>query len=525
VRNIPVSVLGAVMSCLVVSTTVAAQTTGRDEATCAALAKLQMPGVGLAITKTEWFPAGAAPPAGRGAPPINAKFPAYCRLDAVLDRRTGADGTSYGIGFALSLPAEWNGRFLFQGGGGLNGSVQAPIGPAASGGIPGLARGFAVVSTDTGHTGGVFDASFMREQQASLDFAYQAIGRVAVLARQIIAQHYTKPPERSYFAGCSTGGREGMLMAQRYPTYFDGIVVGAPAMRTNYSGIGDMWVAVMLNQVAPKDASGKPVTRQALSESDKKTVIDGFLNACDASDGLKDGMVFNTRACRFDPKTLVCPGPKAEGCLSAPQAAALEKGFAGPKDSKGRQVYSGFLFDTGIAATQGIPGLLHGGSNPVGPAFTATEMDVDRLAEAAAADPQVALTATSSWTNLNTFSNRGGKLLFYHGVSDPWFSALDTIDYYERMTAANGGASQVTNWSRLFLAPGMGHCNGGEALDSFDLLGAVVDWVEKGTAPNAVTATGRAFPGRSRPLCPYPQHAAYKGSGDPQDARNFECRN
>jgi feruloyl esterase len=316
-----------------------------------------------------------------------------------------------------------------------------------------------------------------------------------------------------------------MLMVQRYPTYFDGVVVGAPAMRTNFSGIGDQWVAVSLNQVAPKDASGKAATRQALSDSDKKTVIDGFLNACDASDGLKDGMVFNTNACRFDPKTLVCKGAKADGCLSMEQATALEKGFAGPKDSKGRQVYPGFLFDTGIAATQGIPGLLHGGLNPVGPPFTATTMDVDRLAESAAADPGGILTATSTWTNLSTFSSRGGKLVFYHGISDPWFSALDTIDYYERMSKTNGGSAQVSNWSRLFLSPGMGHCGGGEStLDSFDLLGAVVDWVEKGAAPNAVTATGRSLPGRSRPLCAYPQHAHYKGSGDPQDARNFECR-
>ncbi len=524
-RSLIAPTFGAFAAFLIASTTAAAQTAGRDAAACAALTKLQIPGLSLAITKAEWVPAGTAPPAGRGAPPSSAKFPAYCRLDGVLDRRTGADGTGYGIGFALSLPAEWNGRFLFQGGGGLNGSVQTPIGAAAAGGTPGLARGFAVVSTDTGHTGQVFDATFMREQQASLDFAYQAVGRVAALAKQIIAQHYAKPATRSYFAGCSTGGREGMLMAQRYPTYFDGIVVGAPAMRTNFSGIGDQWVAVMLNQVAPKDASGKPMTRQALSESDKKVVIDGFLNACDAGDGLKDGMVFNTRACRFDPRTLVCPGAKADGCLSAAQAAALEKGFAGPKDSKGRQVYTGFLFDTGIAATQGIPGLLHGGLNPVGPPFTAIELDVDRIAAEAAADPQAILTATSSWTNLNTFSNQGGKLLFYHGVSDPWFSALDTVDYYERMTAANGGVSQVMNWSRLFLAPGMGHCGGGEALDTFDLLGAIVDWVEKSTPPNGVTATGRALPGRSRPLCAYPQYPAYKGSGDPQDARNFECRN
>jgi feruloyl esterase len=207
------------------------------------------------------------------------------------------------------------------------------------------------------------------------------------------------------------------------------------------------------------------------------------------------------------------------------QALALEKGFAGPKDSRGRQVYPGFLFDTGIAATQGIPGLLHGGLNPVGPPFSATTMDVDARVERALADPSQALISSSSWTNLNTFSSRGGKLMFFHGVSDPWFSSLDTVDYYERMTAANGGPGAVRSWSRLYLSPGMAHCGGGPAaLDRFDMLTAVVDWVEKGTAPDSVTATGRAFPGRSRPLCAYPQYAHYKEQGDPEKAESFECR-
>jgi feruloyl esterase len=493
---------------------------------CTGLRTLQVPGVALTVTRAEWFAAGTAAPAGPGGAANAAKLPAYCRLDGVIDRRTGTGGVAYGIGFALALPDNWNGRFLFQGGGGLNGSVQLPLGAQASGGNPGLARGFAVVSTDTGHQGmGGFDATFMQDQQASLDFAYAAIGRVAELAKRVIAQHYGKPADRSYFTGCSTGGREGMMMTQRYPTYFDGVVSGAPAMRTNFSGIGDRWVAVTLNEVAPKNEQGLPVTRDALSESDKKTVIEGFVNACDAGDGVKDGMVFNTQSCSFNPKTLACKGAKADGCLSMAQAAALEKAFAGPKDSKGRQVYPGFLFDTGIAATQGIPGLLHGGLNPVGPAFTEIGMDVDRAVDAALADPAESLTATSRWTNLNTFSSHGGKLIFYHGVSDPWFSALDTVDYYERLTTANGGPDQVRDWSRLFLSPGMGHCNGGPAaLDTFDALTAIVDWVEKGVAPASLTATGRAFPGRSRPLCAYPLHPHYKGQGNPEDAANFECR-
>lgn len=232
-------------------------------------------------------------------------------------------------------------------------------------------------------------------------------------------------------------------------------------------------------------------------------------------------MIFSN-LCHFDPKRLVCNGPKADGCLSSEQAAALAKGFAGPKDSKGRQVYPGFPFDTGIASTQGIPGLLNGGSNPVGPPFTATTMDVDRRAEEALS-ANAMLSMTSEWTNLNSFSSHGGKLIFYHGNSDPWFSALDTVGYYARLTLANG-VPQTLNWSRLYLVPGMGHCQGGPAaLDTFDLLSAVVDWVEKGTAPDAVTATGRAFPGRSRPLCAFPAHAQYKGSGDIEDAKNFVC--
>ena len=495
------------------------------EPACTELRQLQLPGMALTEVTAEWFAAGSPPPTEPPwVPPLAVSLPAYCKLSATIDRRTGADGRTYGIGFAIALPAEWNGRLLFQGGGGLNGRVAPPLGRTGQGDAA-LARGFAVVTTDTGHRGEVFDASFMADQQASLDFAYQAVGRVAVLAKQILARHYGRPAAHAYFMGCSTGGREGMLMAQRYPTAFDGIVVGAPAMRTHFSGIGDEWVATMINQVAPLDAAGKPDTRRAFSDADRKLVIDGLLAACDGADGLKDGIVADPTGCRFDPATLACSGPKAEGCLSRPQAEALVKAFGGPKDSRGRQVYPGFLFDTGIAATQGIPGLLAGGLNPVGPPFTATEMDVDERAAQAAAHPQMPLTATASWTNLNTFSSRGGKLVFYHGVSDPWFSALDTVDYYERMARANGGASVVGGWSRLFLVPGMGHCGGGPAtLDTFDMLTAVVDWVESAKPPQAIRATGRSWPGRSRPLCPYPSHAQYKGTGDPEDASSFECR-
>ena len=520
--------LTSVLAALVVVTSFAsgaALAQAPDESACAALRQLQVPGATLSEVTTEWFAAGSRPPQEPPwVPPLAVPLPAYCRLDATLDRRAGADGKSYGIGFALALPSDWNGRFLFQGGGGLNGSVAPPLGRTGKADAA-LARGFAVVTTDTGHRGQGFDASFMADQQASLDFAYQAVGRVAVLAKQIIGRYYDRPAAHSYFMGCSTGGREGMLMAQRYPTYFDGVVVGAPAMRTSFSGIGDEWVATVLNRAAPLDASGKPDLGRAFSDTDRKAVIDGLLAACDGADGVKDGIVSDPIGCRFDPVALRCAGAKADGCLSQTQVEALAKAFAGPKDANGRPVYPGFLFDTGIAATQGIPGLLMGGMNPVGPAFRSTEMDVDQRAANATADPQARLTETWSWTNLNTFSAQGGKLLFYHGVSDPWFSALDTVDYYERMTRANGGPQAVAAWSRLFLVPGMGHCGGGPAtLDTFDMLTPIVDWVESQSAPSAIPVTGRTWPGRSRPLCPYPSHAHYKGAGDVDDASSFECR-
>lgn len=490
----------AILCALVCMTTGMAQA-GASQ--CAELAKLKIPGVALEMTKTEWLPAANA-------------LPAYCRADGMINRRTGVGGVEYGIGFALALPENWNHDFLMQGGGGLNGSVAPPMGAQAAGTKPGLARGFAVVTTDTGHKGkGAFDGSFLSDQQAMLDFSYQAIGRVAETAKQIIAAYYGTAASYSYYVGCSTGGREGMIMTQRYPTYFDGVVSGAPAMRTGFSNLADRWVAVALNQIAPKDAEGKPIPGGALSESDKKLVIDALLKRCDVKDGVEDGMIFHTSGCDFDPMTLVCSGPKAEGCLSAAQAGAIKKGFAGPKDSRGMPVYPGFFFDTGVAAQTGIPGLLNPGPSPVGPREPPTRQDVDREAIEAA---QPLIDSTS--TKLSTFSGRNGKLIFYHGVSDPWFSAKDTLDYYQKL-----GNESVAAWSRLFLAPGMGHCRGGAAaLDSFDMLTAIVDWVEKKMAPDAVVATGQAFPGRSRPLCAYPKYAHYKGQGDPEDAKNFECR-
>jgi len=488
---------------------------------CADLESFSLPGMNLKISQVRSVPAAGAvhmQPIFSGKEGVT--IPAHCQLEGVIDERTGADGKAYGIGFALALPDAWNGRFLFQGGGGLNGSVMPPLGMTAAGDEPALARGFAVVSTDSGHKGKVFDGSFFRDQQATLDFYYVAIGRVAALAKEMIAWYYGRPAEHSYYAGCSTGGREGMIMSQRYPSYFDGIVSGAPAMRTGYSNLALGYIGSVFDAAAGKDAGGKPAA--LLSDADRKLIVDSLLEKCDVKDGLRDGMIFNTRACDFDPAALVCQGAKTEKCLTAAQADALKRAFGGPRNLHGDEIYPGVPWDVGMADHKGLPGLLYGPFIPVPTAAGQAGFDLQKEAARIASDAN-GLLGDSTWTNLSTFAAHG-KLIFYHGLSDPWFSPWDTLEYYEKM-ARDTGASPVQTWSRLFLVPGMGHCGGGSAaLDHFDMLTPIVAWVEKNQAPDSVVATGGAFPGRSRPLCPYPQHAQYSGQGDPNEAANFVCR-
>lgn len=473
---------------------------------CSALTKFSIPGMKVVIKKAELVPA---------APPL----PAHCRADGMINERTGADGKTYGIGFGIALPNDWNNRFLFQGGGGYNGRVRPPVGVAAVGDEPALARGFAVVSTDSGHQSeAVFDRSYDVDQQASIDFAHFAVGDVTVVAKRIITAYYGRPAEYSYFAGCSTGGREAMLMTQRYPSYFDGVVAGDPAMHVTYSGLGNAWLRAAFNQAAPKDKTGRPQPQLLFSEADKALVSKGVLAACDAKDGLKDGMVFNPDACDFDPGVLQCTGAKKDSCLAPNQVEALKKGFAGPRNSRGRLIYRMSPKDAGVAA------FLPSSTPPPADRPLPVDIDVDGRLFDMMENPLAQLTDTI-WTNLSTFSGHGGKLIFYHGMADPTFHAQDTIDYYLRLAKANGGMDKVRSWSRLFTVPGMLHCRGGDfALDQFDLLTAVMKWVEKGVAPESVVATGKAFPGRSRPLCAYPSHAQYTGKGDPEDAKNFVCR-
>jgi feruloyl esterase len=253
-----------------------------------------------------------------------------------------------------------------------------------------------------------------------------------------------------------------MIMSQRYPDYYDGIVSGAPAMRTNYSNLGTKWMQVSLNRAAPLDQNGDPVPGGGLPEEDQKLLIDSFLEACDNKDGAEDGMVFNIEGCDFDPADLTCEGEKTAGCLTDKQVKAVRQGLEGPVTSCGNRVYSPFLLDTGVTAKAFIPGLLVMTNSVLGPPTKETEMDIDRE-YIEKTDGVAAAGDTFLWTNLSSFSGHGGKLIFYHGVSDPWFSALDTVDYYKRLTRDNGGPEKVSEWSRLFLVPGMGHCAGGDA--------------------------------------------------------------
>lgn len=498
--------VSAVSGRVLIAPMLAAASPAMASSQCTAMAHHSF-GPGVTVQSARMVPAGSMP-GEMGAPAV--QLPAHCRVEGTINHRHGKGGT-YGIGFAIALPAHWQGRFLLQGGGGLNGSVRPPIGAAAAGKVPALARGFAVISHDSGHKGAVFDNAFMADQRAALDFAESSVREVALLGKAITRAYYRRPIARSYMAGCSTGGRETMLAAQRYPELFDGLVVGAPAMRTGHSNLATTHAAVTFNQAAPRDGAGLPIPAQIFSANDRKVILNGLLDQCDALDGVKDGMIANVAACHFRPAALICASGNSQNCLTPIQAEVLERAFQPPRDKAGHALYSPFPFDTGIVATDGgIPGFLPTGMpGPLGPPIRALTFDPDARIETIRADFVQGLTDTDRWTNLSSFLGHGGKVLFYHGVSDPWFSAFDTWDYWQRAAAANGVS--FTDASRFYMVPGMGHCGGGNAFDTFDLLGAVVDWVEKGNAPEAISAYRRTGTD-SMPLCPYPGFAQFGGT-------------
>lgn len=489
------------------------------DARCAALAGRDW-GDGVRITGARALPAGSVTPTM--GPPVPIAVPARCAVTGEIGAHRGAGGTDYAIGFALDLPDQWNGRYLLQGGGGLNGTVHPPLGTTAAGDQSALARGFAVASHDGGHKGAVFDAAFMADQRAALDFAETAVARVTAVTRAIATAHYRRPIAHSYMAGCSTGGREAMLAAERYPELFDGIIVGAPAMRTGNGRIAMTHARVAFNQAAPRDAAGLPLVDRIVSDADRAVILKGLIDACDGLDGRKDGIIDNVGACKFRPAMIACaPGQNAD-CIAPALATAMDTAFAPPRDSAGHALYAAFPYDTGIVVKNGNPAgfLPNGQADVLGPPERRLAFDPDAAIETVRADAIQALTDTDRWTNLSTFLGHKGKVLFYHGVSDPWFSAFDTLDYWQRASAANGAA--FADASRFYMVPGMGHCSGGQAYDRFDLLTALVEWVEADKAPERITATGARMPG-AHALCPWPAHAQFTG-GDPANVESWACR-
>ncbi|MCQ4162172.1 tannase/feruloyl esterase family alpha/beta hydrolase [Roseomonas sp. GC11] len=504
----------------------------------------------LHLSRAEAVPAGTLPAenparaALTGAARARSALPAHCVVEGELNPRQGAEGVRYATRFQLRLPEAWNGRFLFQGGGGMDGVVNEAVGATPVSGstaAPALNRGYAVVSTDSGHQGrDNSDASFGLDQQARLDYAYAAIGTVNDAARQLIQARYGRAPERSYFMGCSNGGRAALMAAQRYPTAFDGIVAGNPGFRLSRAALAQAWDTQALVAAAPRDDAGRPILAAALSPADMKLVAEKVLATCDAADGLADGSVDAMAACRFAPATLRCTGEKTADCLSAAQVTALERVFGGAKDSAGRALYAGWSWDPGIAAPGWRAWKL--GTSPtaqsnarnavLAPAslgyyfLTPPVRNLDLLRFDFDRDtPRLAQTAAINDTTATLFSSftaRGGRMLVFHGNADPVFSPEDLRQWWQELAADNGGPAKLAEWARLFIVPGMTHCGGGPALDDFDPLTAIEGWVERGEAPQRLVARGASFPGRARPICPAPLEARYKG-GDPQQESSFSC--
>lgn len=532
--------------------TVARPTSLTSAAASAACAVSRQPALpGVRVTEATLVAGGSQRAKLPNGTEVGEPLPEHCLLRGRIDERTGADGLPYHTGFELRLPSAFAGRFFYQGGGGNDGVLNAAIGrnTGATGYADNaLSRGFAVVSTDAGHQSPA--PTFGLDPQARIEHAYRAHDRTAVTAKALLAAYYGRPADRSYFVGCSGGGRQGMMFTQRFPSYFDGVIAVAPAMRVSEGAtIAAAWTVQKFLAVAPAGADGQPVLARAFSEAQLKRVASEVLDRWDTLDGLKDGLVNDTGACRINPAALQCPAggvagaAASEGCLSAAQSGALATMMAGPRNRRGEALYTGWAWDPGLAdpgwrawtlgtAQQGAPNARHitlmAGAlghefvTPPDPKLSTLNFDFER--DPARMQAFHAVYDTADDVLLAGWRQRGGKLMFFHGMADPIFSPLELVDYQQRLHTTHG-AGAAAQWARSFLVPGMTHCAGGPATDGFDGLGALVKWVEQGEAPERVTARGTgALPASTqRPLCPWPQVARYSG-GDVNRAESFACR-
>jgi feruloyl esterase len=488
------------------------------------------------ITMAQLVPAGqfSAPggqAAGRGANPYK-DLSEFCRVAATLTPTSDSD-----IKVEVWLPAKgWNGKFQAVGNGGWAGVISYSAMAEA------IRTGYASASTDTGHAGG--GGTFaLNHPEKLIDFAWRSEHEMTVKAKAVIQAFYGSAPKLSYWNGCSTGGRQGLKEAQQFPDDYDAIIAGAPANRTALS----LWIAAA---VLKDPASYIPPSKY-------KIIHEAALAACDMRDGLKDGLIDDPTKCDFDPKVLLCKGADGPACLTGPQVEAAKKIYSPAINPRtGQQLFSSL-----------VPGTELGwGVQALGPDPSANIYDQYRYvvfkdanwdwktfnfdSDVARGDRPENLIMNATDPNMQPFFSHGGKLLLYHGWSDPNVPTLNTIAYYKSVVASMGGPANASTgvrlfpapglnptvpaaWTtiasnsvRLFLAPGMGHCGGGEGPNVFDKVGALEQWVEHGKAPEKLTAAhstgGRVD--RTRPLCPYPQVAKYTGTGSIDAADNFVCR-
>lgn len=497
---------------------------------CAAMQKVALPHT--IMKSAVAVPAGAAKP---GAP----ELPAHCIVTGEINPRTGVDGVRYGNNFELRLPRDWNGRFQFMGVGGTAGYIPPAIGADSGDVPPALAQGYAIVTSDMGHaTSNPSDASFGLDPQARIDWGYNAVDVVTVAAKELIRRYYGKSPEYSYFVGCSGGGRQAMMAALRNPTYFDGVVAGAPILEQHVAQIGSMQILQEFTAISPKDDKGNPILSRSFTDADFKLIDDAVVDKCDGLDGLRDGIIDNYPACTVDLKPLQCKGAKTATCLSAAQVTAMERVMAGPKNSRGEQLYPGRPWDTGFknwrptmigTSTTPVPNSRRGSNTsirlvfmtPPAPDFDYLKFDFDRDPPRMMASAPFTATNSTDW---HAFRRNGGKAIVYAGIADELLNTNGVHNWYRNMIRDHGGLESTKEFVRYFHVPGMGHCRGGDSLDRFDHFKALVEWVEHKKPPEFMIATGKAFPGRTRPLCVYPKQTRYKGSGSIEDAANFTCQ-
>jgi feruloyl esterase len=445
-----------------------------------------------------------APDAAKGTP-------AFCEVTAVVSPAANSR-----IGVVYRLPEGWNGKLLGLGGGGWAGNIRIETA------LGGLRRGYATLQTDGGHPGvSPWENSWAANPEAASDFSWRAIHLMTVVGKDVAGRYYGRPQDKTYYQGCSTGGRQGLMEVQRFPDDYDAVIAGAPVYN----------LLVQTSAVVRDQVFGAPGA--GLSPEQMMMVNESVLAACDAKDGLADGVLADPRMCGWDPVELQCkPGQAAASCLSDAQVGALRAAYRGTQTIDGRVAawplakggevgWSMFIPTSGKTpdATGG------GGMSSLGKIITGDpNFDMSKF-DPSQDLPRIMSSSFAREYNadnpaIGAFIKRGGKLLMWHGWSDPGPSPVGTITYYEQVRGSAIGADKSV---RLFLAPGVYHCGGGPGPDKMDLLGAIDAWVKTGQAPQTILAT-KADAKISRPLCAYPAVAHYKGSGDPDAASSFECR-